>query len=300
MLAVPWIAAAQLACGSPLQSGEIVVLPGATERLLVAMRMGYAGAGDAVAGARVERAVLDEQLPTGPAAAGRLGDWVLENDRVIAVVTRVDGSARGGRLVDLTATDASGEALAGLELVIDGAPVRYVLGKSGSDVTTGAAYVEVSGHVVGRPDLRVSTRYDVAPGLPAVVIHSQVAGLGREVWLGAVLDRARFVGAGELVLGATDAPTPTSELAPGHAAWIDGRRGYLLRPLSDTPLLVARALGAPGEAHVGLGGTASEDPLLYSRVLAPLSDPTPASIRHALARLEGREPLPLPIEPELD
>jgi hypothetical protein len=297
-----FLASTALGCVVPRQSGEILVLPGATERLLIAMRMGYAGAGEATAPARLERAVLDEQLPAGPAAAGRLGDWVLENDRVIAVVTRVDGTLRGGRLVDLTGGDAAHDGLEGFELRIAGHAVRYDAASTGRDDTTGAVYVEVSGRVEGLPGVAVSTRYDVAPALPAVVVHTQVRGLGLELreTPGWISDRLRFTGAGRLELGSAPSGTATSELAPGHAAWLADRASYVLRPLSESPLWIEPNAEASDRASVGLASAVTDEPLLYSRIVAPLADPSPEGLAAALERLEGREAPALPIEPEFD
>src|SRR5688572_11794911 len=86
-------------CAAPQQSGEITILPGAAERLMLAMRMGYGGAGGAKPPARVARLTTLDERPAGAAARGKVGDWVLENATVTVVVSDVGGE-RGGQLVD--------------------------------------------------------------------------------------------------------------------------------------------------------------------------------------------------------
>src|SRR5204862_7205184 len=87
-------------CGAPVQRDALVIAPGAGARLAIAMRYGYGALKDVPRPAEVRRAVTPEQLLEGPGATGRLGDWVLENGGVIAVIARPDGTARGGKLVD--------------------------------------------------------------------------------------------------------------------------------------------------------------------------------------------------------
>jgi len=166
------------ACAAPTQGGEVVVAPGATERALLAMRMGYIGFERELVPGQVRQASMPGLLPVGGASGGRLGDYVLENGHVLAAVTAVDGTKRGGRLIDLAKKAKGVDGLGSLELSVLGQPLIYDSMRTGFDEATNAAYIEVSGRVDMRQSggalLTVSTRYDAAPGIEAILVHTHV------------------------------------------------------------------------------------------------------------------------------
>src|SRR5262245_47746485 len=143
------------------------------------MRMGYLGIGDVKPPAQVRRALAREDLPVGPTAAGRLGDWLIENRSITVVVADVDRSPRGGHIVDMARAPARIDALGRVDTIVEGVAVRYTSVKSGTDDVTGTAYLQVTGHPEGDPNLEVVTRYDVAPDLAGVLIHTSLKPAGR-------------------------------------------------------------------------------------------------------------------------
>lgn len=179
LLSLSSLGVALVGCAAPTQNGEVHVLPGASERFELAMRMGYLGGFEReMVPGQVRRVAFTDQLPTGPARSGKVGDYVLENGHFIATVTNVDGSARGGRLTDISRKPKSDDGLGGVTLTVFGKAVVYDSLTTGYDEATRASFVEVSGVLdfaeASGPKLTVSTRYDAAPGVDGVLAHTHV------------------------------------------------------------------------------------------------------------------------------
>lgn len=281
------------ACAAPVQNGGVIVLPGAMERLLTAMRLGYGGMGDAKAPARVRRAIAKEDIPAGSASTGRVGDWLLETHAIVAVVADVDGSARGGQLVDLVRGAGGVDDLGRFETVVAGRRVRYTSQKTGSDDATGTAYVQVTGHPEGDASLEVVTRYDLAPELAGVVIHTSIALRGRTV--------AGFLGVGDVVTFTEGATRITA--SPVDVAAFGTHASYALSALGEPPFV---GTSAAASATLGVGAelvaTATpEDPFIYSRMISVLERPDDVALATTRASAVGRpvgeveiEVVPLP------
>ncbi len=270
-----------MGCAEPLQQGSVIVLPGATERLLLAMRMGYAGMGEAKLPASVRRIADADDLMQGPSASGRLGDVRLDNQSMAAVVSQI-GGPHSGNLIDL-AMKAGGydDELGEADTIVAGRVVRYETLKTGTDDATSSAFAQVTGHPEGRPDLLVSTRYDVAPELDAVIIHTSidvVGALGGPVAIG---DMVSFPG--RLAWGSK----------PGYVAALGKSSGYVLKPLIDpeaTPVSSLISSATERGATIGLAPElVSTGTVVYSRMIAPLDRPDTLAIASALARGDGQE-----------
>ena len=124
-------------CGAPLQGGGVDVLPGAAERLMLALRMGLAVPGDGMPEvAQARRIVSPELLLEGEAPRGKLGDYLIENRRIRVVVANADGSPRAGTIVDLALRGATRDGFDGMTTEVFGRRVRYTTIKDGYDEIT--------------------------------------------------------------------------------------------------------------------------------------------------------------------
>jgi hypothetical protein len=171
-------AAMSAGCAAPVQSGEVTVLPGAAERFDLAMRLGYLGEFDReIVPGQVRKVVFTDQLLRGAESSGRLADFALENGHVAAVVSAIDGSPRGGRLLDIGNKPKLEDGLPTPSLEVLGREVVYDSLRSGYDEATRAAYVETSGVLDFGPDgprVVVSTRFDAGPGVPGLLVHTHL------------------------------------------------------------------------------------------------------------------------------
>ena len=276
-----FFAAFLLGCAAPEQMGMITVAPGASERALVLMRLGFLSGGDSVGTAEVRRLAREELVPAGASASGRFGDWLLENSAMVAVVGQIDGTTRGGRLVDVWRKPNGVDGLEDHETYVFGKLVTYETLRTGFDDKTGAAYVEVSAVVDrsadGFPVVSVATRYDIAPGIDAILAHTQIKTIrGAAPEEPAVLFAERVQADGR-VEASVDATTASS---------IGDTMGYLLHPLT-----VPAEIGADGTmARVAVPSTATPavgSTFLFSRMIAPLERPDSLALAVARARIEG-------------
>ncbi len=272
------------ACVSPEQHGGVVVQPGASERAMLLMRYGFLRLGDSEGSAEAMRIARDELLPHGRAATARIGDYMLENNALVAVVGEIDGTTRGGRLVDMWRKPAGLDGLDDHETFVFGRLVTYETLRTGFDVGTGAAYIEVSAVIdrssEGLPVVSVATRYDLAPAIDAVLAHTQVKVIRGEVDPGEprplVAERLRALDAAEATV---DDKTATT---------IGEAQGYLLHPLT-----APAELGADSTmARVSVPASPPPHPgaaFLFSRLCAPPERPGALALAVALARIEGAE-----------
>lgn len=273
-------------CMPPAQRGLVRVAPGASERFSLAMRMGYLGTFEReMVPGQVRRALFDDQLPTGEARTGKLGDYVLENGHVLAAISNVDGTARGGRLIDLGRKPATLDGLDGLDHEVLGGSVVYDALKTGFDETTNTAYVEVSGRIDrGARDgslFTVSTRYDAAPGIEGIVVHTHIK-LDR-----GALDPEEQVALFDERLHARDAEGPIVDATNAVGATMGSKGAYMLRPLFD-----GAAITSSSTAPRMLVGVESAPPLgdsiVITRIVTPLERPDTAALAVAVARIDGR------------
>lgn len=262
-----------MACAAPAQEGSIVVLPGATERLIAAMHYGFQGVGEAKPAATVARITSTDELVLGAQANGKIGDWVLENGSLVVVIAAADGSPRSGALVDVARDPRRTDGLSRFETTVLGVPVRYTTLKSGTDDALGSAFVEVSGTA---GDVVVSTRYDVAPDLDAVLVHTS------------------FTRRGPAPEGALDVAdrlvvTPSDRaLCEGAHCATFGAQSYVVKPLVEDGA-VARD-EHEGAVVVGLApATIPEGAYVYSRLVAPLERPDSLALAAALSAADGRQ-----------
>ena len=282
------------ACAAPHQAGELVVLPGAAERLMLAMSLGYGGAGDAKRPARVWRIAFAEDQLHGPSASGRIGDYLLENKRVSVVIANVDGGDRGGQIVDMARASGRVDDLGKLETIVSGMRVRYRTITTGNDPQLGTAYVNVVGYAERDPSMEVATRYDIGPELDTVLVHTTIRPAGRSFVGPIAVGDALVLQGGTFARGAASAdPGARNENAPelrfgaAHAAAFGPTSGYVLKPLvEDAPLVM---LPAASRAAIGQApeAFASEELVLYSRALIALDRPDTLAMATALAEVDG-------------
>ena len=279
-----WVLAS---CAAPTQQGGVVVAPGAGERFMLAMSMGYLGSFDrAMVPGQVRRALLRDQLPSGPAATAKVGDYVLENGHLLAAVTNVDGTTRGGRLVDLARKPTQADGLDGLELEVLGEKVVYDALKTGRDEATFTAYVEVSGRIDathrGGPLVTVSTRYDVAPGVDAIVVSTHI-----KLERGAFAEGDSAPSLFDETLVAKSPMPPIADVTAGFGATLGDGGGYLLRPMSDGASLTTTSI-SPRVRVPATQGPALGDAIVVTRVVSPLERADSSAVAVALAKTDGK------------
>lgn len=253
---------------------------------MLAMSMGYLGSFDrAMVPGQVRRALLRDQLPSGPAATAKVGDYVLENGTLLAAVTNVDGTARGGRLVDLARKPSQGDGLDTLELDVLGQRVVYDSLKTGRDDSTYTAYVEVSGRIDatarGGPLVTVSTRYDVAPGVDAIVVSTHI-----KLERGAIAADEAGPSLFDERLVAKSPKPPIVDVSAGFGATLGDGGGYLLRPMSDGASLTTTSV-SPRVVVSTADAPALGDAVVITRVVSPLERADSSAVAVALAKTDG-------------
>ncbi|MEZ4297694.1 MAG: hypothetical protein R3B70_22245 [Polyangiaceae bacterium] len=187
------VPAATVGCMEPLQSGGVDILGDPSERLgsLCKFRRqtdGFCASGEeeqAGAGARVRRMTKAEEGLRGPYASGQAGDYLLENNEIAVVISRVDRtvvSSLRGALLDAGSARDRVDALGAMRAEIGdgtGTPAYDAITSGvGAD---GSAWVEASGsrlHGSEAMGMRVRTRYTLAPGARAVIVSTAVEGAG--------------------------------------------------------------------------------------------------------------------------
>jgi hypothetical protein len=157
----------------PAQRGEVAIASGASERLELAWRFGYAGALGPDQPATATVLTRLDELPEGVGKNARVGDVLLESTDVALVLAGADGTARAGTLVGAWSVRHPVDELGTMHVVAYDHAVRASSVRPGTDGPSRAAWVDVIGVVDGPAGpIEVATRYDVAPGVRGVLVHS--------------------------------------------------------------------------------------------------------------------------------
>lgn len=137
--------------------------------------------------ARIRRIARLGDRPKGPRALGSAGDFLLENDRLVAVIDDVDHahhlSPSGGTLLDL-APRGGEDHLNQVSTVTGILPrdaVRYTRLEP-LELGDGTVALVGRGHLDGDPRIAVSTRWELRPCDPGVRIRTEVWNGGQDVW----------------------------------------------------------------------------------------------------------------------
>jgi hypothetical protein len=180
------VGAAGAACAPPIQNGGVEVREGAAERLGVVCRWRRGSASgeglcadpaEQIAVARVKRIAVPGDALRGPLAAGRIGDLVIENGEIAVVIDQLgrgSGFAEsGGNILDAGDATARRDELGQIFTYFGAFPRQAVYDAldSGADAK-GTAWIEARGHELYEDHLRVTTRYELAPGQRALTIHT--------------------------------------------------------------------------------------------------------------------------------
>lgn len=279
-------------CAPPLQSGGVEVASGAGERfgVLCRFRRGEQGGGELcdtgdkkVKPARVRRIASAADALGGPLAIGRAGDYALENDEVVFIVNQlgrgVGFAEGGGNIVDAadarTRRDELGQVFTYFGLFPRQAV--YTSLKVGNE-KDGTAWIEVSGHELYAPDLKVTTRYSLGP-------------LDRALVMATVIENASDKAQGPIDLGDAVQWGSAGKIAPGkeigfrgdytgtYVGGVGEHVAYLLAPVEDADVF---ALNGTAWSNVSFKRGVSVAPrakVSYERVFAvtPRGDPVSAA-----------------------
>ncbi len=187
-LAAAWVAG----CGDPscLKGGDDCVVATPCPELAWTCADGYTAA------RRIEE-VAD--IPGGLSAGGAKGDYILENDRVLAVIEDLDHphnqAITGGSIIDMATASGDNDSLRHFWQATGLLPRDYVEYTDIEVLEDGPIKaVQVHGRLQGRPDTRIHTRYEIRPCEPGVRIRTEVINLEREPTSWDLLDGLYFGG----------------------------------------------------------------------------------------------------------
>ncbi len=132
--------------------------------------------------ATVEVAGSMDIMPGGLAALGSVGDIVLGNDQVVAVIDALDHphylGPTGGGILDLATRRGDADSMRHI------VQVTGVLPDEAAEYTEmklltgdGFAAVQFRGTLSGRPDVPIATRYEVRPCEPGVRVRTEIVNL---------------------------------------------------------------------------------------------------------------------------
>jgi hypothetical protein len=245
----------------------------------------------------------DPLRPIGPAATAAAGDVLLANNWVTAVISAISHPSglapTGGALLDLELAGGADDGIAGVHQVTGPLPedaVAYsrleVIGEPG-----GIYAVQVTGVVVGRPLVRVATRYEIRPCEPGIRIRTEVVNGGAEPVPVAIADDWSLGGRGLSPFAPGDGggfPTGVEVWPPNNAArvpWV----GFGLRDDSaayaeaecngdDLAPTVGAAMTGVGHALRWLG---TAEGAVFERFVAIAPGPSIAAPANLLGALLG-------------
>ncbi|MDF1565734.1 MAG: CehA/McbA family metallohydrolase [Deltaproteobacteria bacterium] len=133
-----------------------------------------------------------DPLPAGLDTLVSPGDFLLQNDQVVAVIEALDHAhylgTSGGNLLDLASrggADTLNHVIQAIGLLPEDAAVytdaRMISGE-------GLVALQVTGHLDGHPDLRIATRYELRACEPGLRIRTEFANLEPDPKMVALLD----------------------------------------------------------------------------------------------------------------
>ncbi|MGK4000114.1 hypothetical protein [Sorangium sp. So ce1024] len=275
------LALACATCAPPAQNGSVVVSSGAAERLGMLCRWGRGGAEQgalcpsaegAARPARVRRITVPADALSGPLAAGRRGDHVLENDEIAVVVEQLGPGAglaeSGGHILDAADARERRDELGQIVARV-GAPPRQV---TYDELATGAgddgvAWIEVRGRGGAGGALAITTRYTLGPRDRAVVITTSVRNDGDAPIEGLDLGDVVHWGAAEPIAKGGAAGS-RGEHEGAYVAGVGTGVAYALATADGGPL---RARSGPGFSDATFARHAALPPggrVEYQRILA--------------------------------
>lgn len=153
--------------------------------------------------ARISRLGAGDSGPVGMDALASKGDWLLENDRVRAVVDALDHphylAPTGGALLDLATVQGDVDALNHMFQatgLLPGDAVRYTEARAIEE--PGLAALQLRGHLDGHPDQRVATRYEVRPCEPGIRVRTEAVNLEPDPAVWTLTDGWYWGGASQL------------------------------------------------------------------------------------------------------
>ncbi|HEX4462292.1 MAG TPA: CehA/McbA family metallohydrolase [Polyangia bacterium] len=123
-----------------------------------------------------------QELLTGRAADGEIGDYRLENDRIAVIIStprhRIGFGASGGNIIDAAPIGGADELKQIYGYFGDAFPRQPIYQHIGVSEDRGTAVVHVQGVDSDDPHLAIDTRYALAPGSDAVTITTRVTNGG--------------------------------------------------------------------------------------------------------------------------
>ncbi|HTN85559.1 MAG TPA: hypothetical protein VL242_17795, partial [Sorangium sp.] len=277
---------------------------GAAERLGMLCRWGHGdaeqgelcGRGDegAARPARVRRITGPADALSGPLAAGRPGDHVLENDEIAVVVDQLGpgtGLAEGGgHVIDAADARARRDELGQIVARV-GAPPRQALY---SELATGVgedgvAWIEVRGRDGAGGALSITTRYALGPRDRALLITTSLQNDGPSPVEGLDLGDVVHWGAAEQVAPG-DAPGSRGDHEQPHVAGVGAGVAYALAPADGAPLRARSGAGFSDATFARLAALPPGGRVAYQRVLAVAPRGDPLGVATELFFLGGGAP----------
>lgn len=132
-----------------------------------------------------------DELLGGTSALGAIGDFRLENDRIVAIVEALDHphylAPSGGNLIDLT-TQGGPDVMPHMFQATGLLPGDAAFYDEAQVLEgDGFAALQLRGHLDGHPELRVATRYEVRPCEPGIRVRTELINDGAEplTWVAA-------------------------------------------------------------------------------------------------------------------
>lgn len=245
-----WRGAATLAlvlsgCIEPLQSGGVFITGSPEGRFDLACRFQRGEEASVClppARSSLVRALRAGERLGGDLAAGREGDWLVENGEIAFVVSSggaVTGSADAvGHLVDIADAAVRRDEISRLVPSIGGRPVRFATTSAGVD-PSGVAWVEGRGHAAGGRSVEVVTRYELAPEQRGIAVTHVVTNRGRA--------SVRLVEIGDALYWGAAAPIADPQTFGAAAAAVGPELSYAVLSLNQAAVV---ARDEPGGARV--------------------------------------------------